>query len=128
MAAAIGPDAAELVTWAPTSAHRLRRRGFDQARSLARCAARELRLPVRGTLLRVDLAAQTGRSLAERLDPPRFRPLRGVRGRVLLIDDVLTTGSTLSAAAVALRGAGVAEVHGLVVAETPLKSGAAATE
>jgi predicted amidophosphoribosyltransferase len=40
---------------------------------------------------------------------------------VLVVDDVCTTGATLSAAAAALRGAGAATVQGLVIARTPAR-------
>jgi predicted amidophosphoribosyltransferase len=107
------------VVWAPTSDARRRSRGFDQAELLARAVGRRLRLPCRRTLRRVSAVAQTGRSLAARLDGPVFAATGTVSTRVLLIDDVVTTGATLSAAARALRAAGAWQVHGLVLARTP---------
>lgn len=111
--------AVDEVTWAPTSAARRRARGFDQAELIARAVGRRLRRPCRRVLRRVSNGPQTGRSLAARLDGPAFAPIGDPRARVLLIDDVITTGATLTAAARALRGAGTAEVHGLVLARTP---------
>jgi predicted amidophosphoribosyltransferase len=108
----------EVVTWAPTSVSRRRARGFDQAELLARAVALRLGLPCRRLLRRVGGPAQTGQPLAARLAGPVFVATRNARSRVLLIDDVVTTGATLSAAARALRHARATEVHGLVVAHT----------
>jgi predicted amidophosphoribosyltransferase len=112
------------ITWAPTTPGRRRERGFDHAELLARLVARRLRLPVRRLLVRVPGPAQTGRSKAERACGPRFAPspqlAKLARGSsVVLIDDVVTTGATLAAAARVLHAAGVAEVRGLVAARTP---------
>ncbi len=86
----------DLVTWAPTSARRARRRGYDQAEAIARALARELGVPCRRLLYRAHGAAQTGRSRADRLVGPAFRarsPRPGLT--VLVVDDVVTTGATL---------------------------------
>ncbi len=117
--AALALPTVDEVVWAPTSDERRRSRGFDQAELLARAVGRRLRLPCRRALRRVSAVAQTGRSLAARLEGPAFAAIGTPRARVLLIDDVITTGATLSAAARALRGAGVSQVHGLVLARTP---------
>lgn len=112
----------DLVTWAPTSAPRRRRRGFDQAELLARAVANELGLPARRMLHRAATGAhQTGRSREERVsEPPRF-VARRVRGplRVLVVDDVVTTGATLLAAQRALLRAGCLETSGVAAAATP---------
>lgn len=113
-------DAIELVTWAPTSARRRRRRGFDQAQLIARFVARELGVPCRRLLVRETRHAQTGRSRAARLAGPRFRALSTRRPlRVLVVDDVVTTGSTLRAAAHALTASGWGDVTLAAVAATP---------
>lgn len=104
-----------VVTWAPTGGARRRRRGFDQAELLARAVARRRGLPVVRLLRRLGGPAQAGRSRTERWVGPRFAA-RAWSSPVLVIDDVATTGATLSAAAEALRRAGVPEVHGLVAA------------
>lgn len=112
-----------VVTWAPTGGGRRRTRGYDQAELLARAVARRRRLPVASLLRRLPGPAQAGRSLGERRVNPRFTARRHAHQPVLIIDDVATTGATLSAAAAALRAAGVPEVHGLVVARAPRPGG-----
>lgn len=119
-----GARSVDVVTWAPTSRARVVQRGFDQAELLARAVARELGVPCRRLLYRAHGPAQTGRRRAERLDAPRFRSRTAVRPyRVLLVDDVVTTGATLTAAAAALRAAGVAEVRVVAAAATPSQTG-----
>ena len=113
-------DAIDLVTWAPTSSRRRRRRGFDQAQLIARFVARELGVPCRRLLVRETRHAQTGRSRTARLAGPRFRALSTRRPlRVLVVDDVVTTGSTLRAAAHALTASGWGDVTLAAVAATP---------
>jgi len=106
------------ITWAPTTATRRRERGFDQAQILARSIGRSLRRPQRRLLRRIDGPTQTGRSRQQRLRGPQFLG-RSTTDVVLLVDDVCTTGATLSAAATALLRAGAPRVHGIVLARTP---------
>lgn len=124
LAAQLACDHIDVLTWAPTAPKRRRQRGFDQAELLARAVARELRLPARSCLVRLPGPAQTGRHRAERIDGPRFDARRGIaaavdRRRVALVDDVVTTGATLTRAAAVLRAGGARSITGVVVARTP---------
>lgn len=109
----------------PVPLHFMRRfqRGYNQAEFLARSVGKALGLPVR-----VDLMRRTRRTSAQSgLDRPERR--KNVRGafscpdlagaRVALVDDVLTTGTTLAACARAARKAGAAEVSVWVAARVP---------
>lgn len=118
--AAVVPAPVDIVTWAPTTPARLRGRGFDQARLLARAVARQLGVPCRPLLRRRPGPAQTGRDAVARHSGPAFTARRALGGRrVLLVDDVVTTGATVSAAARALAAAGAGEVHVVAAARTP---------
>lgn len=91
----------------PTARLRTLSRGFDPAAEIARALAARADLPVAPCLVRRGGGRQVGKRRADRIGHP---PLIRVRGQVprsvLLIDDVLTTGATLSACAQALRQAG----------------------
>ncbi len=113
------PGAVDVVTWVPTTTARRRRRGFDQAELLARAVASHLGRPCHPLLRNHGTTAQTGRAAADRRQGPRLAARGPVPRAVLVVDDVLTTGASLGAAAAALRRAGAAEVHGAVVARTP---------
>lgn len=115
------PDALTAIAQHP--AH-LRRRGFNQAHELAKVLRSLTDLPLRPDLLlrSIQGAPQAGLSAAERGRNVRrsFQASRKAEGlRIWLIDDVMTTGSTLAAAALALRQAGAKEVSVLFVARTP---------
>ena len=112
----------DLVLPVPLSAQRLRERGYNQAALLARGFAELAGLPYTlGGATRVrHTATQVGLSASERwknLAGAFKGEARVVSGRrVILIDDVCTTGSTLEACAEALAAAGAAAVWGLTVA------------
>jgi predicted amidophosphoribosyltransferase len=118
VAARAGP--VDLVTWAPTTARHRRARGFDHAELLAREVAGALGVPCRAVLRRAVGPAQTGRPAAERRAAgPRFVATAPVPGaRVLVVDDVVTTGSTLRAAVEVVAAAGATPVPA-AVARTP---------
>jgi predicted amidophosphoribosyltransferase len=122
LARLVPPEAGLVVTWAPTSPRRRRQRGYDQAELLARAVGRRRGLPVRRLLVRRPGTAQSGRSAGERWHHAGFLARGAAPATVLLIDDVTTTGATLAAAALALRQAGAAQVHGLVVARAPARA------
>lgn len=107
----------------PLHASRLRQRGYNQALELARALAADLALPV------LDHALQRTRATAAQPGLDREARWRNVRGafradaplpaRIALIDDVMTTGATLDAAARALKAAGVQWVEAVVLARRP---------
>jgi competence protein ComFC len=114
--AALGPPPADAVTWVPLASRRRAERGFDQARVLARALARELDLPAVAFVRRTKATApQARRTREERLEAMRGAftciPQKPVPSRLLLVDDVLTTGATASACAGALVQGGAREIH-----------------
>ena len=106
------------VTWVPAPAPR-RKRGFDPSELMARMVGAQLGLPVVRTLVRADSGEQKTQGGVERWNGPGFRGRCIHYSRVLLIDDVVTTGATLAAASGALRTAGVSHIHVAAVAATP---------
>ncbi len=112
----------QVIGHVPSHLLRRLRRGWPPAATLARVAGRELSLPVRTLLKRHGLRRQTGRSRAEREMLPRrsFGAAGSIAGRrVLIIDDVTTTGTTLSRAAEVLLAAGADTVYCAAMAVTP---------
>ncbi|MFL6538639.1 MAG: ComF family protein [Chthoniobacterales bacterium] len=112
----------DLVVAVPLHSARQRERGFNQAALLAELLARETGLRLHDVLERIRYTTtQTAYDRAERMRnlEGAFRLRRGadVQGlRVLLIDDVLTTGSTLSECARVLKAAGAVSVHAATAA------------
>ncbi len=119
------PPPADLVVPVPLHPRRLAERGFNPAVLLFRPWARDLRLPFAPRLLRRlrPTPAQAGLGLVERRRNVRgaFAARRRVDGlRLVLVDDVMTTGSTAHACAVALRRAGARSVVVLTLARVGL--------
>lgn len=109
-----------IVTHVPTATNRIRKRGYDQAQLLAKAVARELDLPYRPVLHRVTYARQVGASRTQRFKQMEgaFRAQKVPSGaKVLLVDDLTTTGATLESAARCLRAAGVKTVDAVVFAQ-----------
>jgi ComF family protein len=124
------PLTVDVVLPVPLSAQRLGSRGFNQAEILARPLAEATGWPLEGGLL------VRARDTQPQVELPHRARRRNVEGafsvacpdavvgrRVLLIDDVCTTGATLEACAVPLLDAGAAGVWGLVIARAMRSSG-----
>ena len=107
----------DLITWVPISSLRKLRRGYDQTRLMGETVSRELGLPLLRTLKKIrHNKPQSGMSSASarranvmNVYAP-YHPEQYRGKRVLLLDDVVTTGSTLSEAARILRTAGAKSV------------------
>ncbi len=105
---------------APTSPLRSWRRGFDPAAEIAAALAERTDLELCPCLIRSGGGRQVGKRRAERIGhPPHVHPRGQVPRSVLLLDDVLTTGATLSACARALRGAGAVRVAAITFTRRP---------
>lgn len=114
----------DLLSWAPLSRRRLRQRGYDQARLLARAVGERLNVPVTPVLVkRRDIPAQSGLSeqaarRANVLGAYELLPGAQVAGSsILLADDVVTSGATLSECARVLLTAGAAQVCAVTLAQ-----------
>jgi ComF family protein len=110
-----------LIVPVPTATSRVRGRGYDQAKLLARELSRRTGLPYLDCLLRSGQTHQVGSSREQRLRQLRgafrLRAAQKVYGRrILLIDDVLTTGATLEAASKLLKACGTGQVEAMVFA------------
>jgi predicted amidophosphoribosyltransferase len=119
----LDPPAADVITYIPPDPARLLVRGYHPAERLAKELGACWGLSAAALLVRADT-----RPSARQAGLPRGERLRNVRGaflavaatppRVLLVDDVYTTGATVSAAATALRRAGARDVDVVTFART----------
>jgi predicted amidophosphoribosyltransferase len=113
--------AIDVVTWIPASVARRRRSGVDHGQHLARVVAGALHVPAARRLRRGTGPPQTGRDARTRRLGPNLRAIGTIPGSsVLVVDDVSTTGGSLSAAARVLRAQGAAAVFAATIAHTPL--------
>jgi ComF family protein len=116
----------DLVVPTPLSAHRAKERGYNQSAALARPFASAIQKSYQPTALRRtrETRSQVGLSALERRknveDSFIARRELVVGKTVLIIDDVMTTGSTINACSQALRMAGASSVYGLTLARAAL--------
>lgn len=113
----------DILSYVPLSRKRLRKRGFDQVAEIARTMGQELGTPVRLTLEKVR---NTGvQSTLQDVSQRRANVLGAYRAldpaqiagkRILLLDDIITTGATVSECARVLLTAGAKEVYCAAVA------------
>ena len=111
----------DAVTCVPLHRSRRRERGFNQAELMARAVAERIKVPfsvrleaIKKTRDQVELTASERR----RNVAGAFKARGPVRGNVLLVDDVFTTGATLGAGSDVLVRAGADEVHALSLCRT----------
>jgi ComF family protein len=111
-----------LVVPVPSASSRIRQRGFDHSALLADAVSKNLKMQSADALKRFGQSRQVGNSRKKRFDQAAenyavSKPGLVTGRNILLIDDVVTTGATLSAAAKALRKAGAKRVDALVFAK-----------
>jgi predicted amidophosphoribosyltransferase len=112
-------EVVDAVVPVPAGLWRWRWRGFDPAEEIAIAVVRRSGLPLCACLRRGRGRRQVGRRRSERLaDPPSVWAASECPGEALLVDDVWTTGATLSACARALREGGCRRVVALTLART----------
>lgn len=120
----------DCITWTPLSARRWLKRGYDQAGRLAQAVSRYSGIPLERTLVkRKNIAPQSGTEQAA----DRWKNVKGayalkrgmeIRGkRILLVDDIITTGATLEEASSVLRSAGAKEICCLTLARSVVRIG-----
>jgi ComF family protein len=106
----------------PTATSRIRQRGFGHSELLARKISRELGLKQANLLRRLDQTRQLGSTRENRLKQLNSSfavksPGLAAGRKILLIDDVVTTGGTIIAATQVLRAAGAAQIDALLFAK-----------
>lgn len=104
----------------PTARLRSLSRGFDPAAEIAKALATRTDLPLSACLARSGGGRQVGKRRAQRIGhPPMIRAKCEAPRSVLLVDDVLTTGATLSSCARALRSAGAIRIAAVTFSRRP---------
>ena len=121
-----GLDGMDVLVWVPVSWQRRLARSYDQVELLARVISKELGIPVVRALKKIRHTPPQSslKTAAERranvLGAFRVVLPEAVAGkRVILLDDVITTGATLSECGRVLNLAGAAQIHGAALAVAP---------
>jgi len=116
----------DCISWVPTSKLRLRKRGYDQAQVLAEELGQLLNMPTEKLVRkRLDAKPQSRQSTREQrianiIGAFEVRDVNIIDKRILLVDDISTTGSTISECARILKTAGADKVYGITLAKTRL--------
>lgn len=119
-------DRESLIVPVPTASNRVRQRGYDQAKLIARQIARKARLPYLNCLVRSGYAHQVGAGREQRLRQLetafRVKNLRNIQdANIVLVDDVVTTGASLEIAAKVLKEAGANDISAITFAQARLR-------
>jgi len=120
LAQSINSTQFDFISFVPTTGRNQRRRGYNQARLLAKEISSICQLPLITALVRTRHVDQIGLKRSERLSAIKnnFIAIDGYCGkRILLVDDVITTGATLNECAQTLKRSGVKNVRAVVVAK-----------
>lgn len=118
------PD--QLIIHIPTASSRVRQRGYDQAKLLAKELSKQTKIPRVNALVRHGQAHQVGAGREQRIHQlsSAFRlksPLLVRNANIILVDDVVTTGATLETVAKIVRRAGAQSVTAITFAQPQLR-------
>ena len=118
-----GPEQIDVLTWVPVSTLRRLRRGYDQCELLAKAVGEELGVPQKKALRKIrNNPPQSGLTSVSARKANVLGAYKVVKNidlqgkRVLLLDDIYTTGATMNECARVLLTAGAKEVHGAAIA------------
>lgn len=118
-------QAPDMITWVPISSRRRFARGYDQSQLLADALGKELGIAVVSTLKKIRHTkpqsgiADAAQRRANVLGAYKVKNPQAVAGkRILLVDDVITTGATASECAKTLLAGGAAQIHFVAIAAT----------
>jgi len=111
----------DIVTWVPTASFRIRERGFDHAAVIAQNCGHHMGLSAKNVLDRFGRTRQLGATRAQRIEQMKHafstNAVDVAGKRILLIDDVMTTGASMASAARILKNSGAKQVDALVYAQ-----------